>query len=220
MDFQHPRRFIEGGAAGHHVVHQKDAFSAQVLGTGKGTAQVSLAFLEGQFRLGTGFPLASQAAEVERQGEGLPQGAGDFGRLVETPLLQTEAMQGQGYESVELPVGDAGGQCLAEPVGEGELVAVLEGMDQTVEGKVVDVEGSRIVEGWRMGQATPAALAMGGWFGTLRATVCREARQVGYAGRTDREDAPVGPAQDTGRRQNRSDDPMSKSSPDAARSLG
>ncbi len=128
-------------------------------------------------------------------------GAGDLGRLVEAAFAQAIRVQGQRQQQVVAGGGDDPGEAFAEPGGERQLVAVLERLDQAVDGEFVAEQRERAGKGGRVLEAGAAALAVRGRLAALRAARGRQRRQVGGAGGTEEGGAAVATAQQATARQ-------------------
>ncbi|MPN62620.1 hypothetical protein SDC9_210372 [bioreactor metagenome] len=65
------------------------------------------------------------------------------------------------------------GESLAEPVRQRQLVAVLQRMNQTVDRKIIAIQGADAGKGGRVLQAAAAVFSVGGCFAAARAAVHR-----------------------------------------------
>lgn len=179
MQFQHAGTFVGRGTSGQHVVDQQNSHPAQVSAAFEGATHVFTPFLGRQFGLGSGWPRAHQNATVGPKKEAISKFAGNFRGLVEAALTQAFRVQGQGQGEVEALGGEVFRQSLPAPLGDCQLMAVFQGMDDAVGREVVAKEGYRPVEmGWIL-QAGAAAFTVRGTVGANRAASLRQRRQVG-----------------------------------------
>ncbi len=171
MDFQDAGRFIEGGAAGHHVIDQNDRLAAQLPPTFERAAYVGGPLLERKGGLSGGVAAAHEDVGAPGEKTSSRETARDLAGLVEATLGKSPRVQGQGQDQSRGFGGQVGGQAVAEPGGDTEVMTVFEGVDEAIQGKLVAVQRESAIEVRGCMQAAAAMLAMGGGLGATRTAV-------------------------------------------------
>ena len=126
MQFEGACRFIEGGAAGHHVVDEQDVGSGDVGPAVKCLADITASGVRWLIGLGGGVALAFEQVGLRGNGEPASDRASQFKRLIEAALTQTGGVQGHREQNVYRAARRCGGgQRLAEPVGQCQAMPVF-----------------------------------------------------------------------------------------------
>ena len=128
---------------------------------------------------------AQQCAAVDRQFEAFSKAGSNFGRLVEAAFAQALTVQRQRHDQVDIRCGQGLQHLPGEPVGDSQLVAVLEGVNDAVHRKIVAETGAGPIEMRRLLQAGAAAFAVRCLFVAERAKGAGQRRQISLAVRTE-----------------------------------
>lgn len=184
MYFEDAGALIDGCAGGHHVIDQQYLSPAQVSATFKCPPDILVAFFRWQIGLPWGWPVTPYAAAVDGQIEVISDDPGNFHRLVEAAFAQAVRVQGQRDDELMLSR-DPLGQSAAQPVGDGQLMAVLERVNDAVNREIITKSGNRPVEVRRLLQAGATTLAVGRLNPALRATGRWRCWEIGRAIRAE-----------------------------------
>lgn len=135
-----------------------------------------------QLGLRTGGAYAEQAVGIERADVRPGDPAGHFGGLIKTPLPQALRVQWHGHQQIAGRQVGMPGQGLTQPAGDGQLMTILQRLNDAVDGKFIAKKTEGAVEMRRMALAVAAGSALRCWLGALQANTGRKSGQLRCAG--------------------------------------
>ena len=136
VQFDNAGALVKRGASGHYVVDQEHVFPTHVVSAFESATHVFLAFLQRETGLWQCRPDSLQAAAVNPNFAAFSDNGSDFHRLVEAAFAQTFCMQWHGNDQIDGGV-DMFGKAVPQPMANGQLMAVLEGLNDAVNRKFV-----------------------------------------------------------------------------------